>query len=144
MAMSEDERDKWEMPKPIFRQTSGSRPKGFVKKIERSVSQEPETNTPDAPDDILATLYAPPDDPIDASPIVHAIAAGADIEPQPDISELFTIDEAIGEPAAKVKLKRGFFGKIFLVFGVLILLAIGFVVLILYLFFYSQTQTNNF
>lgn len=142
--MSEEKGDNWEMPKPIFRQTSGSLPKGFVKKLQGSEAAEPETNTPDAPDAILASLYAPPDDPVGTPPIVPAIAPGVDIEPQPSITEQFTVEEALCEPAAKVKRKRGFFGKIFLVLGVLILLTIGFVALILYVFFYFQTQTNNF
>lgn len=144
--MSEEKGDNWEMPKPIFRQSSGSLPKGFAKKIERSDRPEPEINTPDAPDDILATLYAPPDDPVDTPPIVPAIAPGADIEPQPSITEQFTVEETPREPAAKVRPKRGFFGKISLVIGVLIMLAvaIGFVLLIYFLFFYSATQTNNF
>ena len=144
MTMSEEKGDKWEMPKPIFRQSSGSRPEGFTKKIQRLDPPGPEANAPDPADDILATLYAPPDDIPEKPPIVPAIAPGADIEPQPDISEQFTTDEVIGEPTPKLKSKRGFFGKVFLVIGVLVLLAIGFVVLIIYLFFSSQPQTNNF
>src|SRR5882757_148853 len=125
--MSEDNRDKWEMPKPIFRQTSGHLPKGFAKKEERwDDTAEPHRSTAppvqaahDPKDDMLITMYAPPGELAEKSlfdsdaepetaqePEAPAMPSAV-IEEQPSISEQFTVDEAAVQPPVKVKGKSG-------------------------------------
>ena len=153
--MSEEKRDKWEMPKPVFRQTSGSLPKGFVKKeVSWDDSTAPGAAAPDSNNDMLITMYAPPGELVEKSEFESEVgmepAAAKDftaaIEPQPSISEQFTIDEAVVQPEAKVKGKRGGIGKVFLSLGILILLAVaaGIGALIYYFYFTSSAENNNF
>src|SRR5438094_10275946 len=111
--MSEDKHDKWEMPKPIFRQTSGSLPKGFAKReLSRDESKEPAAAVHDSNNDMLLTMYAPPGELVEKSEFEPAIEpeagmepkestepTAAAIEPQPAISEQFTAGEAGVQPA---------------------------------------------
>src|SRR4051812_27325574 len=70
--MSEEKRDKWQMPKPVFRQSGGYLPKGFIKKEEVNWDDTAEPNRPiqaapvppvhDPKNDMLITMYAPPAD----------------------------------------------------------------------------------
>ncbi len=53
-AMSEDKDDKWEMPKPVFRTTSGALPKSFEKTISTSFMPNAETIKMEEDDRILA------------------------------------------------------------------------------------------
>lgn len=133
----------WTMPEPVFRQTSGYLPKGFEKKVFESDSPKP---LPDAPNEILSNLYAPPETespPVDEQP---TSPAGPEIQPQPEISEQFTIDQINAAPAAETKPKSGLLRVILIVLGVLAMLglAFGFLILVYFLFFYSQPEVNNF
>src|SRR5437870_2134115 len=109
--MSEEKRDKWEMPKPVFRQTSGSLPKGFIRKEaswDDSTAPNPAAPLPAAHDpknDLLITMYAPPSDlakkslfesEIETRTVSEPdppIVSPAAIEAQPGISEQFTVDQ---------------------------------------------------
>jgi len=163
--MSEDKRDKWEMPKPIFRQTSGSLPKGFIKKEEswddtaephRPTAAEPVPAAHDPNNDMLITMYAPPGDlaeksEFEAKPEAEAeskpaVAPAAAIVPQPSISEQFTLDEAADQSSEKVNGKRGGGGKVLMTIGILVLLAVagGIVALIYYFYLSLPAENSNF
>ena len=74
--MSEEKDDKWEMPKPVFRSSTGGLPKSF----EDTISVAPDrVDEPDPDDDILGVMDPPPpspnanssEEPVD----VHAVPA---------------------------------------------------------------------
>ena len=57
--MSEEKDDKWEMPKPVFRTTSGALPKRFEETISQSFMPNAETIEIDEDDDILSIHDTP-------------------------------------------------------------------------------------
>lgn len=153
--MSQEKSDKWVMPEPTFRRSTGElvQPSDIF-----PVDPEPDTLEPasyeedvlELPDDPLAKLYAPPAGHVEAEvpptlaqePEMPAPAVA--VEPQPLISEEFTA-ERIVVTAAKPKPKKGSSPALVAV-GALALvgIAIGFVVLIYFLFFASRPDTGGF
>ena len=111
----------WSMPEPVFQQTSGYLPQGFLKQIEESGGSAPNGDVLDipsiAPNTPIAPLGQPPSDPIlemDENPIAPVAAiqeipdaappAAVNIEPQPYLSEpsIEDVPEAVpAVPAAK-------------------------------------------
>jgi len=162
--MSEEKRDKWEMPKPVFRQSGGYLPKGFIKKEEVSWDDTAEPNRPiqaapvaavhDPQNDMLITMYAPPSD-LAAQSILEsenepetpkapaAPAATPAIEDQPGISETFTVDKAaVPAPVQAAKPKGS--GRLLLSFGILVLLAVAAGIgAVIYYFYYISSAANN-
>lgn len=122
---SEIKADKWQMPEPTFRVSSGTLPEDFLEK---------------------AKLPSP----IKAENLVMSEKSGIAenppnlaIEPQPDISEAFSVAETHLEPIV-VKPQKSKALKIFLaVFGIFLMLAfaVGFLVLVYFLFF-AQKATE--
>jgi hypothetical protein len=53
--MSEGQDDNWEMPKPVFRSSTGSLPKSFEETLSQSFSPDKE-DMPDEDDDILGVM----------------------------------------------------------------------------------------
>jgi hypothetical protein len=122
----------WEMPKPVFQQSSGYLPKGFEKRF----------NVPDPQADV------PTDEPIAEVPVAEdapAAAPGPVVQPQPDVSEEFALD---AQPApASTKKKRSPAVRIFLTLlgiAAMIVFAIVFLAVIYYLFFYHPGDTQLF
>jgi hypothetical protein len=68
--MGEANDDNWEMPKPVFRSTTGSLPKSFEETISQSFSPDTDTVEIDQDDDILGvmdpSIARPPEKTIDA------------------------------------------------------------------------------
>jgi hypothetical protein len=116
---AETPKGEWKMPAPIFRQTSGKLPEGFEKKV---LKGEPAA----APD---VTPTPPP----------------AAIQPQPDVSEEFTHAEIFGEQEAETPPKRTGMKLVLAILGILgmVLVAIVFLAIIYFLFFYQGNGINN-
>ena len=116
--------DSWAMPPPVFRISSGRK----MDKDNRKTPPQPPADSPPAD--------SPP---VEAQPfeIVETVAPNLDIEPQPFISEEFSVSEAVAE--TPVKAKRTTSKLILLIIGLvaMILFAIAFVVGIYFLFFHT-------
>ena len=130
---------KWEMPEPVFQQTSGYLPQGFVKQVENagmSFVQE-ENQTAPSPQPV-----APQPPAIPTTPTVPVVA----IEPQPDISEQFTIDEFAAEPQVVAKPKSGAFRIALFVFGLVAIFVViaVFLAAIYFLFLKTPGSSSNF
>ena len=187
--------DKWEMPKPVFQQTSGYLPQGFVKQIQHSgtVNVPPETSAgeaapaeqpPDAsmdepsavssessneaspaswemPDEPAAAPAAAPqgqaDEPLAAvwdlssQPAVAPLAAAApatavgQIEPQPSLSDAFTLDENLSVPSAAAPRKSSALPTVMIVLGVVAITVFLAVLLAALVYFLSRRgEVNNF
>ncbi len=111
----------WKMPEPVFRQTSGKLPAGFEKKV---FNHEPSAES--------------------ASPKPVSTPA-VDIQPQPDVSEEFTLDEVFAEQRTEEPPKRRGVGIILAVVGIIgmIALAVLLLAIIYFLFFYQRNGINN-
>lgn len=131
-----DAPDKWEMPEPVFQQTSGYLPQGFVKQIENAAQDEATAETPAQPAAIEQPAAIP------AAPTAPLPAIG----PQPDISEQFAIDELPVEPPVAAKTKSGALRIVFIVLGLLAFLVFMavFLVLVYFLFLAAPAPNTNF
>ena len=139
--------DNWELPKPVFRSSSGSLPQDFPARVGIEEQPQVEVKTPDEGDQILSSLYARPEeksedvltaDPPEPSP------AMVDIEPQPVISEQFTVDE-IDSPAPAKPAKNGGSGFAMLLIGVTVLIAVvGGILAIVYFLFVRNPPDPTF
>ncbi|MGQ0540702.1 MAG: hypothetical protein ACT4O9_02480 [Blastocatellia bacterium] len=130
----------WVMPEPVFQQTSGYLPQGYIESLREQTAQ-----TNDSPPNFEVTMVgAPPP----AMPVVDVAPPSpvVEIEPQPDISEQFTVEtEAL--PTLPEPKKSGSAGKIILValaITALAFLGIVFLALIYYLFFAAAGESNIF
>ncbi len=113
--LNEEKQDKWQMPEPVFRVSSG-------KKVERSASPMPRSNFPANPSKTSETKNS----------IIE-------LQPQPYISEEFLVDKTVIEkPPAKVRSRAG--RIIFIASGILamVLFAVGFLIGIYFLFFHQS------
>ncbi len=121
-------RVKWEMPKPVFQQTSGYLPQGYLKQIEE-----------------VGTAAASAAGPTEAS-VPAPQATPAVIEPQPDISEQFVLDDVAGHPPAEAQAKSTSLRIpviILAVLGILAFLTV-FLFAVWFLFFVEPGASNNF
>lgn len=111
--------EKWSMPEPVFQQTSGYLPQGYLKEIEQSGAGTPTTDVLEIPtiasNTPIAPLGQPPVDPIlemdepSASPVAVEESApkstaealpqsAVNIEPQPDLSEQIVPEVSVPAP----------------------------------------------
>lgn len=111
--------DVWEMPPPVFRISSGRK----MDKANRKMPPPPSLDSP----------------PVQAQSSQIAAPPNLEIQPQPFISEEFSVNEAVAEPPVKAKTNGS--KLIFLIIGLLamLLFAIAFVAGIYYWFFKSAT-----
>ncbi len=143
--------DNWELPKPVFRSSSGSLPEDFPTRAGADSPPQAEAKLPNVDDQILSSLYAPPGetaknitDP-EPSPTAPSIV---DIEPQPFISEQFGAEEIDTlppnkEPGKPVKKKGS--GSAFLLIALAILLAlIGGILAVIYILFFRNPPETTF
>ena len=125
----------WEMPKPVFQQSTGHLPQGFQGRFKDSASQGG-TAAQQAPAATPAVVVSPP-------PAIE-ISESPDIQPQPNLSEDFVVDQAV-LPPAPVKKKRSAGAQAVLVLLGIVAMAVfaaGFVVLVYYLFFYHPNESQ--
>lgn len=134
--------DNWELPKPVFRSTSGSLPQDFVERVGTDARPRAEAKAPNADDQILSSLYAPPDKNVD-EPVVYeappTLPSVSDIEPQPVISEQFTAGEIDTITPAKPVKKSGSGSAFLLVTLALLLAIIGGALALIYILFYRSS-----
>lgn len=97
---------KWEMPKPVFQQTSGYLPQGYVKQIEEVGTDD----AVEAPPTVRAPSPAPQEPP-------------AEIEPQPDLSEQLVMEDPAGDTPAVARTKSSSVRIPVIIIGVLGILA---------------------
>lgn len=126
----------WEMPEPVFQQSSGYLPQGFEKRFP----------IPDPQADV------PTDEPVAEVPVAAAdgslppappdISESPDIQPQPDVTEDFRIDELTAPPAAAKKQRSPAIRILLALLGILgmVLLAAVFLAVIYWLFFYQPSD----
>jgi hypothetical protein len=122
----------WEMPKPVFQQSTGYLPQGFQDRFPDSGPQKADG----APIAASAPAVSPP-------PQIE-ISESPDIQPQPELIEDFVAAEP-APPAAPAKKKRSAAVQALLVlFGIFAMaaFAVGFVVLVYYLFFYHPSESQ--
>ena len=122
----------WEMPKPIFQQSTGYLPRGFQDRLADAAPQ----GAAGIPMQPGASAVPPP-------PAVE-ISNSPDIQPQPNLAEDFIIDEPV-LAAAPPKKKRSPAAQLILVLlGIfaMAVFAIGFVALVYYLFFYHPSESQ--
>lgn len=151
--MTEMSDNKWTMPDPVFRSSTGELVRPGVAE---PIDPEPDTLQPEAadedeivlelPDDPLAKLYAPPARMAEPTPTAQAPARvpAAEIEPQPFISEEFSAEIDIVEvrPAEPRRSSRPIVAA--LVFFAMAAVVIGFIAIVYYLFFTGRSDAGGF
>lgn len=137
----------WEMPQPVFRQSSGYLPQGFEK---RFPLPDPQADVPTEEPVADVSVAGAPAQAAAASPATaHAleISENPDIQPQPDVSEEFTLDEALGATVQEKKKRSPAVRIALTLLGILAMIAfaIVFLAVIYYLFLYhpSEPQVIN-
>jgi hypothetical protein len=137
--LSEDNQA-WRMPEPVFRQSSGYLPQGFEKRFGSEANGAGVAAAEAAePGNTGATEESAPAEPPPAAPSV------TDIQPQPDLTEEFPAENAFEPAPAKPQRSRGM--RIFLALlgiAAMIIFAVAFVSLIVYLFFYYPNNSQPF
>jgi hypothetical protein len=136
-----EEKKVWQMPEPVFRQSSGYEPKAFQKQlpvndgvaepastVASSVSSNGSANA------AIGTAAAP----------AVAFPPSSEIQPQPDIVEDLLADR---EPAARPAAPERSPGmRLFLAalgIAAMVVFAIAFIAVIYYLFFYHPGESNS-
>ena len=123
----------WEMPKPVFQQSTGYLPQGFQ---DRFSNADPEgAGSVRASDPTPVSAPLPPPIEISESP---------DIQPQPDLTEDFTVDQTVTPPAPAKKKRSPAVQIIMVLLGILAMavIAVGFLALVYYLFFYHPSESQ--
>lgn len=117
------QQDGWKMPEPVFRISDGTR-------IGNSENEKPPSNLPSE----MPQTAQPPSQNTQA----EKAAPDAKIQPQPYISEEFNLNQ-IKAATAPVKSKSKIPRIIFIILGILAMVgfAVGFVIMVYYLFFYQ-------
>ncbi|MBK6749378.1 MAG: hypothetical protein IPG67_05050 [Acidobacteria bacterium] len=138
--------DNWELPKPVFRSTSGSLPQDFPARAGADAQPQAAARVPDEGDQILSSLYAPPSETVEepAAPEPPPTApAIVEIEPQPFISEQFSTEEIVTLAPDK-PVKKGGAGKTFLVVAAMILIGVvtGILALVYLLFIRTPSEST--
>jgi hypothetical protein len=124
----------WEMPKPVFKQSTGYLPQGFQDRFP-NVDAEVAGNVRAAADPAPVSAPLPPPIEISESP---------DIQPQPDLTEDFTVDQTVTPPTAAKKKRSPAAQIIMVLLGILAMavVAVGFLALVYYLFFYHPSESQ--
>jgi hypothetical protein len=144
--MSQDNRNNWTMPEPIFRQSDGEAVKqqGSLGADPEQDKFSPDLQTAAAPDDPLALIYAPPEvviapptQPTPAPPV--PVSA---VQPQPFISEQFTAERIIAESKKPAK-KRSMRAVVILLVMLLVLGVVAVAAVVLYLRFFAGTANTG-
>lgn len=163
----EDKSNKWELPEPVFRSSTGELVKpspniafepepdtlepGFVDSI--YVDPEADTLVPDAlngssvssSDDPLSSLYSPPENVGEAVVPPSPAAAKVDIEPQPMISEQFTAEDVdVESPETRAPSAGAARTTVLTILFLLILGVVGVVVALIYFYFAGRQSSGGF
>ncbi len=133
---------KWEMPKPVFQQTSGYLPQGFVKDLEAGGALGAQEAAP-SPD---ALPSRPPAKEPDLSAINLSAPTPAAVEPQPDLSDQLIPEEPEFNTAPEPPKNSGSMRAPMVVLGLLAILVFVavFLTVVYFLFLQGPGDTNNF
>lgn len=125
----------WEMPKPVFQQSTGHLPQGFQGRFD-GPSPQGATGAQTSQSATPAVAVSPP-------PAIE-ISESPDIQPQPNLSEDFVIDEAVLPPAPVKKKRSAGAQAVLVLLGIVAMavFAVGFVLLVYYLFFYHPNESQ--
>ena len=132
----------WQMPDPVFRQTSGYLPQGFEKRFpvmdpQADIStEEPVADTPLAQPGLQSTGAAP------ATAPAIGISESPDVQPQPELADVLIPDEPQGAAGPAVKKRSAAASIALTLLGILAMIAfaIGFLIIVWYLFFYHPND----
>ena len=137
--MSQGNDDNWEMPKPVFRSTSGSLPKSFEETISQSFIPDTDTVEIDEDDDILSIMDAPVGASAKSShyePATAAENAGKPSEDAPVMRVRALPPKPQGEPAG--------FRSFLVIFILIALVAAAIVGSLIYYFTNIRSTEGNF
>jgi len=125
----------WEMPKPVFQQSTGHLPEGFQGRFKEPDSQGAVAVQPAQASTPAVAVPPPPAIEISESP---------DIQPQPNVSEVFVIDESVFPPAPTKKKRSAGAQAVLVLLGIVAMavFAVGFVILVYYLFLYHPNESQ--
>ena len=125
----------WEMPKPVFQQSTGHLPQGFQGRFKDPGSQGGTDGQQPRAETRVVAVSPPPAIEISESP---------DIRPQPNLSEDFVVDETILPPAPARKKRNAGAQAVLVLLGIVAMavFAVGFVALVYYLFFYHPNESQ--
>ena len=137
-AEERESKKKWEMPEPVFRQTSGYLPQGFVKQIEDAAALAPNEETIDAnagpgegPN--LSSSNAP----VTPLPVPK-------IKQQPHVSDQSSVKD-LTPGAALAPVKSGELRMLLIILGLLaVAVFISAFLIFVYRFLAEPGETNNF
>jgi hypothetical protein len=141
-----DQKDKWEMPKPVFRSTTGELPKTLQKTISGYNMPKMNVTDPDDDGDILSVHEHPPGDVpksdgneiLETATVAPAVQSAAD--PQTAPTAVQTKPQPVQVSAAKPQAKKRVgVGSFILIFLLIAALAAGLV----YALMYYLKQTSN-
>jgi hypothetical protein len=121
-ALAENKAGEWQMPDPVYRQSSGYLPQGFEKQFPQ-----------DSPQPVAAQAPA-------AAPLTEASAAA--VEPQPDIIEVLAAEPPIAPVATRPG--RSGLSIALIAVGLLAMAAVvvGFLIIVYYLFIAAPAETG--
>lgn len=118
----------WQMPEPVYRNSSGYLPQGFEKQFPQPAAAEPGTSPAAAPS---------------AAPQAAAAAApAADVEPQPDLIEILAAEPPVAPVIARPG--RSPLSIVLIIIGLIVMAAVvlGFLVVVYYLFLAAPAETS--
>jgi len=131
----------WQMPDPVFRQTSGYLPQGFEKRFPMDPQADISTDEPIADIPAAPPAYGQVSGAAPAAAPVE-ISESPDVRPQPELNEELSLAEAQIAPGSAAKKRSPAVSIALTLFGILAMIAfaIGFLILVWYLFFYHPND----
>src|SRR5204862_8207541 len=127
--MSEAKDDNWEMPKPVFRSSTGALPKSFEETISQSFSPDSATVEIDEDDDILSVM--------DDTPERSEDVVVGNVEPADSEAAAKAQEDAIVEEEPKAAVYRSFSGMF------LLLAALGALVAVLLIYYLTRNPASH-
>ena len=139
----EKEAGGWRMPEPVFRKTSGYLPEGFEKRFP-GMDPQADISTEEPVADVPAAQpggYGHYGGTAPAKAPATAVPESRDVQPQPDLTEDFPSDAPNSEPPpAKTRSAAASIALTLLGIFAMIAFAIGFLIIVWYLFFYHPND----
>jgi hypothetical protein len=127
-ALVEKPGGEWQMPDPVYRQTSGYLPQGFEKQFLQAQAADPAT----APAAVQPV----------APQTSTAAAPAAAVEPQPDLIEILAAEPPIAPVIARPGRSR--LAIVLIIIGLVVMAAVilGFLLVVYYLFLAAPAETS--
>ncbi|MEP7211637.1 MAG: hypothetical protein ABI791_01080 [Acidobacteriota bacterium] len=117
----------WQMPEPVYRNSSGYLPQGFEKQFPQPGAAEPATPPAVAPS---------------VGPQASAAAPAAAVEPQPDLIEILAAEPPVAPVIARPG--RSPLSIVLIIIGLIVMAAVvlGFIAVVYYLFLAAPAETS--